>query len=153
MELNSITPYESKVLLSDGSGCSEFPNPNGYHVEWWEWLIWTHTWNWIQSPPTNPKFCWVMGVGALNSPTLMDIMLSNGGGCFESPNPNGYHVEWWEWLFWTRKWNWIQSPPTNPKFCWVMGVGALNSPTLMDIMLSNGSGCYELPNPNGYHVE
>jgi hypothetical protein len=33
MELNSITSYESNVLLSDGSGCSEFPNPNGYHVE------------------------------------------------------------------------------------------------------------------------
>jgi len=33
MELNSITPCECKVLLSGGSGCSEFPNPNGYHVE------------------------------------------------------------------------------------------------------------------------
>ena len=32
-------PYESKVLLSDGSGCSEFHNPNGHHVEWWEWPI------------------------------------------------------------------------------------------------------------------
>jgi hypothetical protein len=33
MELNSITPYESEIMLSDGSGCSEFPNPNGYHAE------------------------------------------------------------------------------------------------------------------------
>ena len=50
MELKSMTAYESKVLLSDVSGC-------------------------------------------LNSPTLMYIMLSNGGGCFEFPNPNGYQVE------------------------------------------------------------
>jgi hypothetical protein len=28
--LNSITPYESEIRLSDGSG---FPNPDGYHVE------------------------------------------------------------------------------------------------------------------------
>ena len=39
-----------------------------------------------------------MGVGALNSPTLMDIMLSNGSGCSEFPNPNGYHVEYREWV-------------------------------------------------------
>ena len=51
MELKVITPYESKVLLSDG------------------------------------------GVGDLSSPTLMDIMLSSGSGCYELPNPSGYHVE------------------------------------------------------------
>ena len=31
--------------------------------------------------------------GALTSPILVDIMLSNEGGCSEFPNPNGYHVE------------------------------------------------------------
>ena len=33
MELNIITPCDSKVMLGDGSECSEFPNPNGDHVE------------------------------------------------------------------------------------------------------------------------
>ena len=33
------------------------------------------------------------------------------------------------------------------------GVGELNSSTLMAIMLSNRSGCSEVPNPSGYHVE
>jgi hypothetical protein len=136
-------PILVDIMLSNGGGCFEFPNPSGYHVEWWEWLIWTQKWNWIQPPPTNPKFCcvmgvgalnpqpwwiscWVMGVGAMNSPILVDIVLSNESGCSELPKPNGYHVEWWEWLIWTHKWNWIQSPPTSSKFCWVMGVGALS---------------------------
>jgi hypothetical protein len=77
-----------------------------------------------------------MGVGALNPPTLMDIMLSDGSGWSELINGIEFN-----------------HPPTNPKFCWVVGVGDLNSPTLMDIMLSDGSGWSESPNPNVYHVE
>jgi hypothetical protein len=55
MELNSITHCESKVLLSDGGGCSEFPNTNGYHVEQREWVLWVPQSYWTS--------CWVMGVG------------------------------------------------------------------------------------------
>ena len=127
-------PTLMDIMSSDGSGWSELRSGIEFN-----------------HPPTNLKLCRVVGVGALNSPTL--IMLSDGSGRSEFPNPNGYHVEWWEWLIWTHKWNWIQSPPTNLKLCRVVGVGALNSPTLMDIMLSNGSGCSEFPKPTGYHVE
>ena len=90
--------------------------------------------------PTNPKFRWVMGVGALNSPTLMDIMLRNGSGCSELINGIEFNhplrirssVEWWGWVLWSYVEWW--------------GVGALNSQTLMDIMLSDGSGWSELIN-------
>jgi hypothetical protein len=94
-----------------------------------------------------------MGVGALNPPTLMDIMLSDGSGWSELKN----EIE-------------FNHPPYESKVLLSGGVGDLNSPnlmdimlsdgsgwseppTLMDIMLSDGSGWSESPNPNVYHVE
>ena len=77
MELNSITPYESNVLLSDGSGCSaSSSNPSP-----------TPSWSERRHPgePTDEAL-------AADQRAIADIMSKNEGGCSELPKPNRYHV-------------------------------------------------------------
>ena len=70
----------------------------------------------------------------------MDIILINGSGCselihgieFNHPLRIQSSVEWWGWVLWVPQHWWIS--------CWVAGVGALSSPIILDIMLSDGSG-------------
>ncbi len=76
-----------------------------------------------------------MGVGALNSSTLMVIMLSNGSGCSAFPNL-------------------VDIMLSNGSGC-SERINGMNSITHYEskVLLSDGSGCSDFPNPNGYHVE
>ena len=160
MELNSITPTNPKFCWVMGVGARNPPTLMDIMLS--DGSVWSELIHGIEfNHPLRIQSSGVMGVGALNSPTLMDIMLSNEGGCSESPNPHVYHVEWWEWSIWAHTWKWIQSPPTNPEVLlsdgggWselIHGIG-FNHLLQTWTSLIDGSGCSELPNPNGDHVK